>query len=243
MISITIEILGRSIYIPTYRKHLLEATMTAIAEMLKATEAAVVSQVSLREVNRVIDEHIIPDSFVSLDNGRHVRAAACWMISFYFDSAKRLTAEERLNTIRAAEERLLSKHISEWSLLLLQDWTVHDEFLTIDLAPFVRRTAERLDELEAARDMVMVSDDILGGAPMIRGTRIPVYDIAASVTAGIPTQRILEAYPGLSEHQIRLAAIFAEANPPRGRPRLAGDIPEGAVIVTDRRISRRRKAG
>ena len=32
--------------------------MMAIAEMLKATEAAVVSRVSLREVNRVIDEHI-----------------------------------------------------------------------------------------------------------------------------------------------------------------------------------------
>lgn len=48
--------------------------MPAVAEMLKASEAAVVSRVSLRDINRVIDEHILPDAFVSLDNGRHVLA-------------------------------------------------------------------------------------------------------------------------------------------------------------------------
>ena len=37
--------------------------MPAVAEMLKASEAAVVSRVSLRDINRVIDEHILPDAF------------------------------------------------------------------------------------------------------------------------------------------------------------------------------------
>ncbi len=217
--------------------------MAAVAEMLKASEAAVVSRVSLRDINRVIDEHILPDAFVSLDNGRHVLAAACSLIAFYFESARRLTSEERLFAIRTAEARLAKARPLSWAALLRQDWTVHHDFLTIDLMPFMRGASERLDDLVAAREIVTASPDIPGGTPVIRGTRVPVYDIAASVAAGHSVERIMEAWPNLDAEKIRLASIYAEANPLRGRPRVSGDIPEGSVIVTDRRVSRRRKTG
>ncbi|AGB73730.1 MULTISPECIES: DUF433 domain-containing protein [Rhizobium] len=217
--------------------------MPAVAEMLKASEAAVVSRVSLRDVNRVIDEHILPEAFISLDNGRHVLAGACSLITFYFESARRLTSEERLSTIRTAEARLARARTLPWSALLLEDWTVHHEFLTIDLMPFMRGASERLDDLAAAREVVTSSADILGGTPVIRGTRVPVHDVAASVSAGNSTERILETWPGLDREKIRLATIYAEANPLRGRPRVLGELPEGSVILTDRRVPRRTKAG
>jgi hypothetical protein len=59
-------------------------------------------------------------------------------------------------------------------VLVEQDWMVRDEFLTIDLAPLFRRTKERMDRLTAARDLIVIDPDVLGGAPVIRGTRIPV---------------------------------------------------------------------
>nr|WP_200997115.1 DUF433 domain-containing protein [Rhizobium rhizogenes] len=221
----------------------MEAHMSAVAEMLKASEAAIVSRVSLRDVNRVIDEHILPDAFVSLDNGRHVLAGACSLIAFYFESARRLTSEERMFAIRTAEPRLARASALPWSALLREDWIVHHEFLTIDLMPFMRGASERLDDLAAAREIVISSPDILGGTPVVRGTRIPVYDVATSVAAGHSTERILETWPSLDVEKIRLASIYAEANPLRGRPRVFGDLPEGSVIITDRRISRRRKTG
>lgn len=217
--------------------------MPAVAEMLRATEAAVVSRVSLRDVNRVIDEHILPDAFVSVDNGRHVLAGACSFISFYFESAKRLTSEERLFAIRTAGPKLTRSRKLAWAALLREDWTVHDEFLTIDLMPFLKSTSERLSDLEAAREVVTSSDNVLAGTPVIRGTRVPVYDVAASVTAGHPIERILEAYPSIDAEEVRLAGIYAEANPLRGRPRTIGDLPEGSVIISDRRVPRLRKAG
>lgn len=217
--------------------------MPAVAEMLKASEAAVVSRVSLRDVNRVIDEHILPDAFVSLDNGRYVLAGACPLIAFYFESAKRLTSEERLSAIRTAEPRLTRSRALPWAALLREDWTVRDDFLTIDLLPFMKGASERLNDLAAAREMVTISPDILGGAPVIRGTRVPVYDVAASVAAGHSTERILAAWPSLDAEKVRLAAIYAEANPLRGRPRVSADLPEGSVIITDRRVPRVRKAG
>lgn len=216
--------------------------MAAVAEMLKATEAAVVARVSLRDVNRAIDERILPEALFSIDNGRYVLAGACLFISFYFESAKRLTSEERLLAIKKMGPKLASSRKLPWASLLLDDWTVHDEFLTIDLKPFLRSTSERLSDLEAARAMVTSSDEILSGTPVISNTRVPVYDVAASLTAGHPVERILEAYPSINEENVRLAGIYAEANPLRGRPRAPGDLPATAAIIKDCRVPRSRTA-
>ena len=217
--------------------------MGAAADMLRPTEAAVVARVTLREVNRVIDERILPEDLFSLDDGRRIAATACTLIAFYFDSARRLTSEERLFAIREAASRLQRLRARTLASLVEEDWTVRDDFLTIDLAPFIKRTKERMERLAAAREMVLTDPDVLGGTPVIRGTRIPVYDVAASVTAGLPIDRILAAYPSLNVDKIELATIYADANPARGRPRSADEFPEGTAIIADQRVARRRKAG
>ena len=217
--------------------------MGSATDMLKPSEAAVVARVALRDVNRVIDEHILPVGFFSLDDGRHVAATACTLIAFYFDSAKRLTSEERLFAIREVGSRLHRFRTRALASLIEEDWTVRHEFLTIDLAPFVRRTKERMERLAAAREIVVSDPDVLGGAPVVRGTRVPVHDVAASVAAGLKMDRILAAYPSLDSDKVELAAIYAQANPTRGRPRASDELPIGAAIVVDRRVPRRRKAG
>jgi len=215
--------------------------MFLASEMLKTTEAAVVSRVALRDVNRAIDEGILPEGFFNHGDGRHVLAAACTLISFYFESAKSLTSEERLFAIGVAAPLLRKSVVFVWSKLLNEDWIIRHEFLTIDLAPFVKRATERLARLNAARNLVVSSPELLSGTPVIRGTRVPVYDIAASAAAGISTERILAAHPSLDVDKIELATIFAAAYPPRGRPRSGAELPKGAVIISDRRVPRRKK--
>ncbi|MDA8349392.1 MAG: DUF433 domain-containing protein [Pseudomonadota bacterium] len=219
--------------------------MSLAADMLKPTEAAVVARVALRDVNRAIDERILPEGFFSIDDGRHVAALACTFIAFYFETAKRLTSEERLFAIREAGARLTKFHVLAHSLASLpeKDWIVQHEFITIDLGPFARRTTKRMERLLAARDAVIADPDVLGGTPVLRGTRVPVYDVAASVAAGLPMDRILAAYPSLDADKVDLATIYAEANPARGRPRTREELPEGARSVAERRVPRRRPAG
>nr|WP_217895240.1 DUF433 domain-containing protein [Sphingomonas sp. CDS-1] len=215
--------------------------MHSATDMLKATEAAVVSRVSLRDVNRVIDERILPETLVSLDDGRHVVAAACSLIAFYFESAKRLTSEERLFAIRSAEPRLRHWDRAATADMLKADWTVRDDFLTIDLRPFFERSIERLARLDAARELVSSSTDVLGGTPVIRGTRVPVHDIAAAMAAGAVEEEILEDYPSLTRDKLDLAILYAEANPLRGRPRpLLSGLPKGTRKVSEHRVPRRR---
>jgi uncharacterized protein (DUF433 family) len=215
-------------------------TVASMLELLTASEAAVVSSVSVRDVNRVIDESILPAEFISLEDGRHVVATGCSLIAFYFESAKQLTSEQRLWAIGIAGPRL-RKPLS-MAALLKEDWALRDDFLTIDLAPFLRKTRERLARLDEARAMVTASSEILGGMLVVRGTRVPVYDVAASVAAGISFDRILAAYPSIDANQVELASIYAEANPPRGRPRISPGPPEGAKILSDRVVTRLRKA-
>jgi uncharacterized protein (DUF433 family) len=83
-----------------------------------------------------------------------------------------------------------------------------------------------LTELGKARALIVEDPDILSGTPVIRNTRIPVYDVAASVTAGLPMERILAAYPGLTAQQttqwlkfcsLQVRFLEASTSPPRRR--------------------------
>lgn len=91
--------------------------------------------------------------------------------------------------------------------------------------------------------MVVASPDVLGGIPVIRGARVPVYDVAASVAAGISMDRILAAYPSIDAEKVELAQLYAEANPARGRPRHEASLSEHSRIASYRRVARRHKAG
>jgi hypothetical protein len=110
--------------------------ITTNSEMLTPTEAAVVSSVEVRDVNRVIDESILPKDFyrINPDRTRRLFADACTFISFYFHAAKSLTADERLRAIAVASPRLRAEPVST----LEKEWTIRQEFLTIDLAPFLK---------------------------------------------------------------------------------------------------------
>jgi uncharacterized protein (DUF433 family) len=225
---IGIEVPRRPVYISDQSEDYWGAAMVIATDMLRPTEAAVVARVALRDVNRAIDERILPDGFFTVEGGRHVLVSACPLISFYFASAKHLTAEERLFAVREAGSRLHKFRTLTPAALIKEDWIVRDGFLTIDLAPFVRRTTERMDRLAAARALVTVDLDVLGGTPIILGTRIPVHDIAASVAAGFPIDRILAAYPALDAEKIDLATIYPRPiRPEAGRARTM-NFPKGS---------------
>jgi uncharacterized protein (DUF433 family) len=68
-------------------------------------------------------------------------------------------------------------------------------------------------------DLVTTDPEILGGMPVINGTRVLVYDLAASMKAGISRSRILAAYPAITDQHLGLAFAYAEANPLQRRAR------------------------
>ena len=202
-----------------------------LGELLTPSEAAVVADVSVRDVNRVIDEHILPESLYSLEGGRWLRSAACTYVRFYFHAAKALTAHQRSSVIHVltATPRTAKR----------RRWTVEHEFLTVNLNRFVAETDARHASLMRAREMVVEDPEMLRGTPVLRGTRIPVYDIAAAVGAGQSAARLKAAYPDLDDDRIALASLYAEANPPRGRPPTRDRADAGLKLLSERKVARR----
>src|SRR5205085_11915706 len=91
--------------------------------------------------------------------------------------------------------------------------------LKIDLDEPRREIKERLKQLRRIERLVVINPAIMGGNPVFRGTRVPVHQVAELLAKGESVERLREDYPRVSEDMIRLAPIYAEAHPLRGRPR------------------------
>jgi len=65
-----------------------------------------------------------------------------------------------------------------------------------------------MERLAAAREIVTSDPYVLGGTPVVRGTRVPVHDVAAFIAARFPIDGILSAYPSLDTDKVEPAAIL-----------------------------------
>ena len=60
-----------------------------------------------------------------------------------------------------------------------------------------------------AHDRIEMNPEIMGGKPVIRGTRIPVEMILRKLGAGMAAAAIIADHPRLTEDDIRAAQAFA----------------------------------
>ena len=81
-----------------------------------------------------------------------------------------------------------------------------------------------------AHAMVMSDPEIMGGTPVIRGTRIPVRLVAEMRRQGASVEEILDGYPSLTHDRIALAELYAQAHPRRG-PKAQTRLPAGARLI------------
>jgi uncharacterized protein (DUF433 family) len=232
---------GARSYIFRSAGRIIGAAMSTEPELLTTPEAAVVAGVDVRDVNRLIDEHILPEGLYTNEDSRRVWPGTCALIRFYYDAAPSLTAQERKYAIdtlcREANAKATVRLIVTWRTKPPR-WKVEHRFLTLNFDRFIADTLAEHDKLTRARAAVTEDSEILGGTPVIKGTRVPVYDVAASAAAGVPMRQLQEAYPSLTRELVELAILYAKATPPRGRPRQAR---RAAPMPPSRKVLRRRR--
>lgn len=187
--------------------------MEALIENLTTSEAAIAAGVTVAKINRMIDKRILPKMLYKTSQNRTVRKDACLWIAFYFETEDVLTAAARVKAMRSG-----LAHNHSWTELRHCKF---EESRTVQvlLSSIWEDVDRRLSELRKAQEIAVEDPEILSGTPVIRGTRIPVHDVASLVDAGTPLQELLEIYPTLTQSQFELTSIYAKANPQRGRPR------------------------
>lgn len=62
------------------------------------------------------------------------------------------------------------------------------------------------------RDRIEINPKILGGKPVIRGTRISVELLLRKLAEGATEQLLIEAYPNLKPEDIKAALAYAAAS-------------------------------
>ncbi len=63
--------------------------------------------------------------------------------------------------------------------------------------------------MSGAKDRIVVNPKVMGGKPIIKGTRIPVYFILELLSNGWSIDDILREYPHLSREDVLAAIRYA----------------------------------
>ena len=211
--------------------------MLAASQMVSANEAAALAMVEVRDVHRAFDERLLPEALLGgAGAGRQVARCAVPLLAFYFRTAGILQADARKAVIQlvavggrtGALRRVAALRRRRHSLPM-------GDGISADLRSFIAETDARALLLEQARAMAVLDPGVLGGTePVVRGTRVPVRDVAAAVAAGLPLADILASYPSLTAEQVELASLHSSVERPRGRPRrpLAERLPASARLIS-----------
>lgn len=175
-------------------------------DLLTPAEAAVVAEMTVRQVNKLIDEEL-PARAVRRRGGRRLvtaSGAACLMARK--DLSGLLTADAR----RLVFQALVRGERGEATL---------SSTVSVDLTRAYKMIETKIAELKTSKGLVETDPEILGGRPCFRGTRIPVAQIAELLAQGADADELLEDYPSLTREMIEAAPTLAKAYPARGRPR------------------------
>lgn len=96
---------------------------------------------------------------------------------------------------------------------------------------------------EAPDRFITSHPDILGGTPVIKGTRISVYAVFGRLRGGDTLQDLIDDYPKVPSEAFQAAELYAKSNPEqvfgslkyRGAPRSVEEMDAGVLAEAKRR--------
>ena len=189
--------------------------MSATARLYTPAEAAAVSGLALRAVNNVIDKRIVEVAKPLASGKRSVRryltGSHLLCLRLEHGLAGRLPVDRRQGLFREVAAQPEAKMLKA------------DDLLFVDIDAARRDVTARMRDLDEAERLIHSDKETLGGEPVFKGTRIPVYSIAAMLEAGAQVDDLLSGYPKLDAHMLALGRLWAAAHPRRGRPKRLAD--------------------
>ncbi len=182
------------------------------SESFSRREAALLADVSLRSVDKAIEERVVKPRrsskrIAALDSGDVLA------IALIARAGLPLRAETKRQINQWVHGFLAEDKVNEAKELLLS------EVLVLRYDDDARELAERLFAyLETRERFIESNPSVMGGEPVITGTRIPVRAVAVRLDSGESIADLREDYPGVPQEAFEAALTYAQAHPRRGRP-------------------------
>lgn len=187
---------------------------TSILRPLTVLEVSAIVGAKRGAIARMINSGFIPKSAVARPKKKMPRSEVLLLKPFvcpiaYFD----LTTGPLLSTkMRLRMKREIGSIVRGQSA----NKPFEEGVLRIDLPKSIAETASKMADLAAAEADVVFDPEIRGGLPVLRGTRIGVYEIADLCTLD-PIHEILEHFPSLTAKHLEQASLYAKAHPLKSR--------------------------
>ena len=180
-----------------------------MTRLFTSAEAAAITGLPTKAVHNAIDKRVVePAGHGDAPLGRRLMSVEDLVrLSIWRGTGETLSAEQRDALFAAMMASPRVRTLNASSLLI------------VDVAEARRQVARGIRHLEAAEAIIVSDKAVLGGEPVVKGTRIPVHALAAMRTAGASTDELIAGYPELSRQSLGLAEIWSRAHPRRGRPK------------------------
>jgi uncharacterized protein (DUF433 family) len=186
------------------------------AATLTPREVAELSGVPKHIVEKAIEEGVL-----------RVRTRASHPVTRHARRMLPIHAVAYASVIRKLDLKLTAVHKKTLASKLAQLRPTMIRTARLELAPAVEINVGRLvgDAVDRAeryrlvRDVsIVIDEEIKGGTPVIRGTRVTVYSVLGRAEHGETIDDILRDNPDLSREEIETAVIYARTHPLMGRP-------------------------
>jgi uncharacterized protein (DUF433 family) len=215
--------------------------VAVIRESMMPAEVAYLSGLTEKEVNKAVDENILPAFYVhrkKLTGYRLYAPLAAVLMSFNRAAQDVFSKKARVEILQVFTDRLLSSPCSDRMVTMeffpdAQALRVSTDLYEISFEKHMNIVKERLEHLREAESVVITDPDIMGGVPVFKGSRVPI---------GIPFEVLKEDYGFLTPELVEDARIYAKTHPRRGRPKVIS-VPKPTTGHVVRRVITSTKAG
>ena len=181
---------------------------------LTVRETAALSGVSKTTVEKALEAGILR----SVTGSPGFRGAATRYLPIRAVAYFRALDAAKLTDLPARHKRAIWTHLARTEPVRLG--TVEfAQATTIDLQRLAAESLREAERYRRARDRYIVSDSkILGGTPVIAGTRLTVYAILGRMQDGETVDDLAADYPEVPREAFAAAGLYARTHPLRGRP-------------------------
>jgi uncharacterized protein (DUF433 family) len=183
---------------------------------LTPREVAELSGVPKRIVEKAIEERVL---IVRFRPSRAASRQARRMLPAHAVAYAALIAKLDLKLTPAHKKRLAGK-LARLAPAEIRTARVElTDAVEVDVGRLIGDVMDRAEHYRIARDASIVIDEaIMGGTPVIRGTRVTVYAVLGRIDHGETVDDILADNPDLSRAAIETAITYARSHPMIGRP-------------------------
>lgn len=182
--------------------------MASTSALLTRREAAEISRVPLNAIDKAIEQGVVKPKRSKGKPLLPAHEVALLVLLRQIDVALPAKAKGRLR-----------KWLAHLQPLVVGSELALSEALRIAMTEDVAQTIERAESYARLRDLYVERNPaVMGGEPVIKGTRVPVRTIASLIEMGETREVLREDYPHIPEEAYSVAVLWANTNPRRGRP-------------------------